>query len=72
MTEAYTSLEKTVQYYGKVENGRVVEYGAQIPFNFQLMGSSMSSTAFDFKKSIIKFIDNLPKGGKIHANWVVS
>lgn len=63
MTEAYTTLENTIKYY---------EYGTQIPFNFQFMESSKyNSTSFDFIKSIMGFIDHLPKEERVHANWVV-
>lgn len=72
MTEAYSTLNNTIRYYGRAENGKIVEKGAQIPFNFQLMGTNFSTTAVEFKKLITGFIKRLPKGEKIEANWVVS
>lgn len=30
MTEAYTSFENNLRYYGRVENGEIVEYGSQV------------------------------------------
>lgn len=72
MTEAYTNVKNIVRYYGKVENGEVIEYGSQIPFNFELiLETKMSSTASDFKSHIELFVNNLPKGKGIQANWVV-
>lgn len=72
MTEAYSTLNNTIRYYGRAENGKIVEKGAQIPFNFQLMGTNFSTTAVEYKKIITGFIKRLPKGEKIEANWVVS
>lgn len=73
MTEAYTAVEKVMKYYGKIEeNGNVVDYAAQIPFNFILTDSNITTTAFDFKKLINTYMGNLPKGEQVQANWVVS
>lgn len=71
MTEAYASLPNIIKYYGRIENAEIIEPGAQIPFNFRLMGSHMKSTANEIVKSITDFIESLPKGRKIHANWLV-
>lgn len=71
MTEAYAPLSNIIKYYGKVENGKVVKYGAQIPFNFRLMVTNMQSKASDFVKPITDFINSMPKGRHIHANWLV-
>lgn len=71
MTEAYASLSNIIKYYGKVENGKIVNYGAQIPFNFRLMVTNMQSKASDFVKPITDFINSMPKGKHIHANWLV-
>lgn len=71
MTEAYAPLSNIIKYYGKVENGKVVKYGAQIPFNFRLMLTNMQSKASDFVKPITDFINSMPKGRHIHANWLV-
>lgn len=73
MTEAYSdTLELLMKYYGRSENGQIVEYGAQIPFNFNLIESSIWTPATEFERLIKEFVDRLPKGEKIHANWVVS
>lgn len=72
MTEAYSTLNNTIRYYGRAENGVIVEKGSQIPFNFQLIETNVSTTALEFKKLIMGFIKRLPKGEKIEANWVVS
>lgn len=72
MTEGYTTLNNTMRYYGRVENGKIVKKGAQIPFNFQMMDAGNSTTAYEFTKVISDFVSNLPNGDKIQANWVVS
>lgn len=71
MTEAYSSLENTMRYYGKVENDEIVKYGAQIPFNFYMIWTDASTNASVLAYLIKDFIDHLPKGNQIHANWVV-
>ena len=73
MTEAYSdTLELLMKYYGRAENGHIVEYGAQIPFNFNLIHTNIETSAWEFQRLINEFMDHLPKGEKIHANWVVS
>lgn len=73
MTEAYTSLPNTLRFYGRVENGEIVEYGSHIPFNFELISKTKrSSTAPEFKEHILDWINGMPKGKGIEANWVVS
>lgn len=72
MTEAYTSLPNTLRFYGKIEDNKITQYGAQIPFNFELISkTSQKSTAFDFKTHIDNWIQGMPKGHGIEANWVV-
>lgn len=71
MTEAYTTLNNTMRYYGRIKDGQITENGAQIPFNFQLMDLSKTSSNEDFEKLINEFLVNMPKGDKIQANWVV-
>lgn len=71
MTEAYSTLENTMRYYGRVSNGQIVEKGAQIPFNFQLMDLSITSSTREFAEKISQFLENMPRGEKIQANWVV-
>lgn len=73
MTEAYSdTLELLMKYYGRAENGHIVEYGAQIPFNFNLIHTGIETSAWEFQRLIKEFMDHMPKGEKIHANWVVS
>lgn len=72
MTEAYSTLTNTIRYYGRVENGKIVEQGAQIPFNFQVIETNATTQAGEFKDLIKGFVKKLPKGKKIEANWVVS
>lgn len=72
MSEAYTTLPNTLRFYGKVENGEVSVYGAHIPFNFELISkTSMGTTAYEYKAHIEHWLEGMPKGNKIHANWVV-
>lgn len=72
MTEAYTSLENNLRYYGVVENGEIVRYGSQIPFNFDLLTRTNKWTkASEYKEHIEDWINGMPKGKGIHANWVV-
>lgn len=40
MAEGYTSLINTLRYYGRIVNGKIVENGTQIPFNFLIMSNS--------------------------------
>ena len=72
MAEAYSALHLALKYYGRVENGEIVEYGAQIPFNFELMSNTwMGTESYGYKENIEKWLYNLPRGKGIHANWVV-
>lgn len=72
MAEAYSPLQNALKYYGRVENGTITKYGAQIPFNFQLMQkTAMESKSNDYIETINSWLLNLPKGNKIQANWVV-
>lgn len=73
MTEAYTSLPNILRYFGRVENGKIVEYGSHVPFNFDLISSvNKLSPASEFKKHIEIWINSMPEGEGIEANWVVS
>lgn len=74
MAEAYGTLEKMQKYYGKTENGAIVEgrYGAHIPFNFLLMSTGPWTNAPQYKELIDSWINGLPKGKGIQPNWVVS
>lgn len=73
MTEAYTSLAGTLKYYGKVENGVITKYAAEIPFIFEMqVVTEQMSSAYEFKEVIDECIKKLPTGDKIHPNWIVS
>lgn len=74
MTEAYSdTLELLMKYYGRpgICNGQIEEYGAQIPFNFNLIHTNYKTSAWEFERLIREFVNHLPHGEKIHANWVV-
>lgn len=73
MSEAYTTLPNTLKFYGKVENGEITEYGSHIPFNFELISKTKTdTTSYEFKAHIQHWLNGMPKGNQIHANWVVS
>lgn len=66
MTEAYTSLDNTIRFYGTDTKN-----GAHIPFNFELISyTNKDSTAADYKKNIDAWMTKKP-ADKV-ANWVVS
>ncbi|XP_055307115.1 probable maltase, partial [Sitodiplosis mosellana] len=72
MTEGYSlELANLMRYYGRVKDGQIVEYGAQIPFNFQIIDTNMTTSASKYKELIKEFFDNMPKGNQIHANWLL-
>lgn len=72
MSEAYTTLPNTLRFYGKVENGVITQYGAHIPFNFELISkTNKDTTAYDFKLHIDEWLNGMPKAKGVHANWVV-
>lgn len=65
ITEAYTSVENTMKYYGDESN-----LGAHLPFNFGLISYlNDHSNATDFKNAVLSWLDNMPEGK--WANWVV-
>lgn len=73
MTEAYTTLENTLKFYGKIENETITKYGSHIPFNFELISNSRNdTTAHEYKIIIENWVNGMPKANKIQANWVVS
>lgn len=75
MTEAYSTLQNTIRYYGRTDDvkaGQIVQYGAQIPFNFQLINTNSMSTAYEFRSLIANYLNSLPIGSDIQPNWVVS
>lgn len=66
MTEAYTTLENMIRFYG-TETTK----GAQIPFNFELISNTnRASTAKEFEKRIMNWLNLVPAWA--NANWVVS
>lgn len=66
VTEAYTSLNKTLQYYGGSEGA-----GINMPFNFLfIMQLDAKSSAEQFSNTIHSWMDNMPAGK--WPNWVVS
>jgi alpha-glucosidase len=68
MTEAYTSLEKILDFYGDAF-GRL---GSQIPFNFEMIDNiNVNSTPADYKEQIDAWLDNMPSGSAYVPNWVV-
>lgn len=68
MTEAYTSLEKKLEFYGN-SFGRL---GSHIPFNFEMIDNiNANSTPADYKTQIDTWLNNMPKGDAYVANWVV-
>lgn len=72
MTEAYAAIPLAAKYYGKIKNGKIIQYGAQIPFNFELISKThISTTSSEFQSHIMEWINSMPIGNLIHANWVV-
>ncbi|CAI6350669.1 unnamed protein product [Macrosiphum euphorbiae] len=65
ITEAYTSLENTMRYYGNETN-----LGAHMPFNFGLIDRlNKYSNATKFNEAIYNWLDNMPDGKC--ANWAI-
>lgn len=68
MTEAYTSLEKILDFYGDAFGRR----GSHIPFNFGMIDNiKVNSTPSDYKQQIDAWLDNMPKEADYVPNWVV-
>lgn len=68
MTEAYTSLEKILDFYGDAFGRR----GSHIPFNFVMIDHiNVNSTPIDFKTQIDNWLENMPKASDYVPNWVV-
>lgn len=68
MTEAYTSLEKILDFYGDAFGRR----GSHIPFNFGLIDHiNVNSTPADYKYQIDAWLDNMPQAEDYIPNWVV-
>jgi alpha-glucosidase len=68
MTEAYTSLDKKVEFY---TDG--FRKGAQVPFNFEMIDNiNVNSTPADYKECIDNWLDAMPKyDTDFVPNWVV-
>ncbi|XP_050598681.1 maltase A1-like [Bombus affinis] len=61
LTEAYTTHERTMKYYGA---------GSNVPFNFMFITSlNNQSTAMDYKNLIDSWVKSVPSGNV--PNWVV-
>lgn len=74
MAEGYTTLPNVMRYFGQIEHGQIVDgkYGVHIPFNFFLLqNTEIDSKSGEFKLNIDNWMNNMPKGNKILANWVV-
>lgn len=66
MTEAFTSVQNLMRYFGDGQRE-----GAHMPFNFDLITDvDGSSSANDIKRAVDKFLTYKPINQ--HANWVVS
>nr|XP_019540003.2 probable maltase [Aedes albopictus] len=65
MTEGYTSLPKIIEFFGNATAN-----GAQIPFNFVMMGYiDKTSTGADFAKYVKTWLDSKPTNRR--SNWVL-
>uniref|UniRef100_A0A2S2PDA4 Maltase 2 n=1 Tax=Schizaphis graminum TaxID=13262 RepID=A0A2S2PDA4_SCHGA len=65
ITEAYTTIENTIRYYGNKTN-----LGAHMPFNFGLIERlNDSSNAAKFNDAVNSWLDVMPDGKC--ANWVI-
>lgn len=68
MTEAYTSLENELLFYGNAFGRR----GAEVPFNFEMITKiTNTSTPQDYKDAIDGWLDNMPKDEDYVPNWVI-
>lgn len=72
MTETYGNVRQMTKCYGESRNGVIFRYGAHVPFNFLLTGLADYYKPIDFVNNIKLWINNMPVGIGIHANWVVS
>lgn len=72
MSEAYSSLDDNMRYYGGYVNDEMVE-GVHIPFNFEFISHAREeSNAYVYQDCIRNWLDKMPKRPGIHANWLVS
>lgn len=68
MTEAYTTLNNTLYFYGTPDGSQL---GAHFTFNFQLISYlTENSNASEVVNTISEWVDNLPP--IYTSNWVVS
>lgn len=67
-------LKNNCFVYAKTNNKWIpFEGGAQIPFNFMLLSNTwMGTGTYGYIENIKKLLDNMPKGDRVQANWVVS
>lgn len=67
MTEAYSSLEIIVEYYGNATHN-----GSQVPFNFEVLTKlKKESTARDLKVIAEHYLNYIPSGKGYLPNWVL-
>ena len=80
MTESYSPTPTVMRYYGRRNaNGRIVQYGAQVPFFLDLVPQTPvkalyykhDQTAYTFAKLINDYMNDLPSGKRIIPNWQV-
>ena len=67
MGEAYTTIQKTMEYYGN-ETAPIADF----PFNFNLItyfSNRSDVTGANLKKAVDGWLDNMPPGK--WPNWVV-
>lgn len=71
MTEAYSSVETNMRYYGGMVKDNFTD-GAHIPFNFELMNHARrDSNAYEYQEYLWRWLNNMPKRPGVHANWLV-
>lgn len=67
MTEAYTSLDIIVEYYGNATHN-----GSQVPFNFEVLTKlNTESTARQLKIISENYLNHIPTGRGYYPNWVL-
>ncbi|XP_063695522.1 maltase A3-like [Culicoides brevitarsis] len=67
MTEAYSSLDIIVEYYGNSTHN-----GSQVPFNFEVLTKlKKDSSARDLKKIAENYLNYIPSGRGYLPNWVL-
>lgn len=67
MTEAYTSLDIIIEYYGNATHN-----GSQVPFNFEVLTKlNTESTAKQLKIISDNYLNHIPSGRGFYPNWVL-